>query len=75
MNNVITSYDMIEWASIFGNDRFKIYITTTKTYAIKEVYIVIGVFARHMLETYEILNDIRTQFVELDEIISGFIPK
>lgn len=75
MNGVITSHDWTRWASIFGDSGFEIYENTTKTYAIKEIHCVIGGPARHMLETSEVLDDIKTRFVELDEMTAGFTPK
>ena len=58
MSGVITSHDWTRWASIFGDNGFKIYKTTTKSYAIKEIHGVIGGPAKHMLETREVLDDI-----------------
>ena len=75
MNGVITSHDWTRWASIFGDSGFEIYETTTKTYAIKEIHSVIGGPARHMLETREVLDDIKTRFFELDEMTAGFTPE
>ena len=75
MNGVITSHDWIRWASIFGDSGFEIYENTTKTYAIKEIHSTIGGPAKHMLETCEVLDDIKTRFFELNELTFGFIPK
>lgn len=75
MNSVITSYDWIRLASVFGDSGFEIYETTTKTYDIKDVYNVIGGPARHILETREVLDDIITRSFELDELTVGFTPE
>lgn len=75
MNGVITSHDWTRWASIFGDSGCEIYENTTKTYAIKEVHSIIGGPARHMLETCEVLDDIKTRFFELDELTAGFTPE
>ena len=76
MGGVITTHDWTKWASIFGEDGgFEIYETTTKTYASNEIYSVIGGPARHMLETREVLDDIKTRFFELDELTFGFTPQ
>ena len=53
---------------------FEIYETITKTYTSNEIYNVIGGPARHMLETREVFDDIKTRFFELDEITFGFTP-
>ena len=73
--SVITSHDWTRWASIFGDNGFEIYETTTKTNAIKEIHSVIGGPARHILETREVLDDIETRFFELDEMTAGFTPE
>ena len=75
MNGVITSHDWIRWANIFGDSRFEIYENITKTCAIKEINSAIGEPAKHMLETHEVLDDIKTRFFELDELILGFTPE
>ena len=68
-------HDWIRWASIFGYSGFEIYENTTKTYAIKEIHSAIGGPAKHMLETREVLDDIKTRFFELDELTLGFTPE
>ena len=73
--NQITSHDWTKWASIFGDSGFEIYETTTKIYAIKEIHSVIGRPARHMLETREVLDDIKTRFFDLDEMTADFTPE
>lgn len=75
MNGVFTSHDWAKWASIFGDSRFEIYENTNKAYTIKEVQSVIGGPVKHMLETLEVLDDIKTRFFELDELTAGFIPE
>lgn len=47
---------------IFCDSRFEIYKITTKTYAIKEIDSVIWGLAKHILETCEMLDDIKTRF-------------
>ena len=68
MNGIITSHDWTRWASIFGNSGFEIYKTT----AIKQIRSVIVGPAKHMLETREMLDDIKTRFFQLDELTLGF---
>ena len=75
MNGVITFHDWARWASTFGDSGFEIYETTTKTYAIKEIHSIIGGPARHILETREVLDDIKTRFFELDELTVSFTPE
>lgn len=75
MSGVITSYNWTRWASIFGNSGFEIYKNTTKTYTIKEIYNVIGRFAKHILKIYKALDNIKTWFFELDKLMASFIPK
>ena len=75
MSGVITSRDWTRWASIFGDSGFEIYETTTKSYAIKEIHGIIGGPAKHMLETREVLDDIKTWFFELDELTLDFTPE
>ena len=75
MRGVITSHDWTKWASIFGDDGgFEIYETSTKTYRSNERYTVVAGPARQMLETREVLDDIKTRFFELDELTFGFHP-
>lgn len=73
MNNVNISYDQIKWASIFGGNRFEIYKNTTKTYAIKEIHNAIGGPEKNMVQTLEMLDDIKTRFFELDKLTFSFI--
>lgn len=75
MSGIITSHDWTRWASIFSDSGFEIYKTTTKSYAIKEIHGVIGGPAKHMLETREVLDDIKTRFFELDELTLDFTPE
>lgn len=76
MSGVITTHDWTKWASIFGDDGgFEIYETTTKTYTSNEIYNVIGGPTRYILETREVLDDIKTRFFELDELTFGFTPE
>ena len=75
LSGVITTHDWTKWASIFGDDGgFEIYETITKTYTSNEIYNVIRGPARHMLETSEVLDDIKNRFFELDELTFGFTP-
>lgn len=46
-----------------------------QTYAIKEIYRVIGRLAKYMLETREVLDDIKTRFFDLLELTLDFIPE
>ena len=67
MSRVITTHDWSKWASIFGDDGgFEIYETTTKTYTSNEIYNVIGGPIRYIFEMWEVLDDIKTRFFELD---------
>lgn len=72
MNNIITFHDRTKSASIFDNNRFKIYKNTNKNYTIKEVHSVIGRFVRYMLEICKVIDNIKTQLFELDKLIAGF---
>ena len=67
---------------MIGSDRLvflvitdEIYKNTTKTYVIKEIYSAIGGPAKHMLETREVLDEIKTRLIELDELTLGFTPE
>ena len=42
---------------------------------IKEIHSAISGPAKHMLETRKVLDDIKTQFFELDELTLGFTPE
>ena len=76
MSGVIITHNWTKWASIFGDDdRFEIYETTTKTYTSNKIYNMIGGPTRHMLETREVLDDIKTRSFELDELTFGFTPE
>ena len=75
INNVITSRDWHKWASMFEDGGFEIYESTTKTYAVDEIYETIDGPSRHALEMREVLDHVKTRFYEIEEITTGWEPE
>lgn len=48
MNSIITSYDRIRQASIFGDSSFVIYKTIIKLYIIKEIHSIIDMSIKYI---------------------------
>lgn len=57
---------------MFEDGSFEIYESTTKTYAVDEIYETIGGPSRHALETREVLDHVKTHFYEIEELTADW---